>query len=270
VLIYGKIYSTMYEGSMIGLGPTVFAVWGYCIAKAEPDDHTVMLNPVLLASILGTTPDDVSNAMKVLTSPDPSSKNQDHDGCRLVNTTGHEYLVVSHEHYRNMKNHSELREYNRVMKRKEREKKGVKNVKKCRGQKLTPVSVSASVSASVSSRGKELADFELFYEAYPKKQAKPKALTAYQNATDKPPVADMIEAVRNQKSSEQWTKFNGQYIPMPATWLNQERWKDKVEVECQAPKFSPLNGNEQMNMTAEQKAEYYRTGVKTCLTANQF
>jgi len=126
------------------------------------------------------------------------------------------------------------------------------------------------VDVSNVKANQELADFELFYEAYPRQTGKKCAHAAYQKATNKPPVADMIEAVRKQKSSEQWMKDKGQYIPYPATWLNQERWKDKVEIECQAPKFSPLNGNEQMNMTAEQKAEYYRTGVKTCLTANQF
>ena len=40
------------------------------------------------------------------------------------------------------------------------------------------------------------------------------------------PVKTLIDAVNSQKNSEQWRKDNGQYIPNPATWLNQGRWDD--------------------------------------------
>jgi hypothetical protein len=32
-----------------------------------------------------------------------------------------------------------------------------------------------------------------------------------------------------QKTSAQWQKDNGQYIPNPATWLNQGRWDDEIK-----------------------------------------
>ena len=38
----------------------------------------------------------------------------------------------------------------------------------------------------------------------------------------------MIQAVEKQKQSTQWQRDGGQYIPHPATWLNQERWEDEV------------------------------------------
>jgi len=43
-------------------------------------------------------------------------------------------------------------------------------------------------------------------------------------------------AIERQKSSRQWTKDDGQYIPNPSTWLNQERWEDEPEPEVAAPK----------------------------------
>ena len=34
--------------------------------------------------------------------------------------------------------------------------------------------------------------------------------------------------VNAQKLSRQWQKDGGQYIPNPATWLNQGRWEDEA------------------------------------------
>jgi len=70
------------------------------------------------------------------------------------------------------------------------------------------------------------ADFERFWNEYPKKVGKAAALKAFAKVTV--PVSVLIEAVRAQARSAQWTKDNGQYIPNPATWLNQGRWEDKL------------------------------------------
>jgi hypothetical protein len=37
----------------------------------------------------------------------------------------------------------------------------------------------------------------------------------------------MVSSVKVWKNSQQWTKDNGQFIPMPATWLNGRRWEDE-------------------------------------------
>ena len=36
----------------------------------------------------------------------------------------------------------------------------------------------------------------------------------------------MLDAVSAQSESDQWRKDGGQFIPNPATWLNQSRWED--------------------------------------------
>jgi DNA-binding transcriptional regulator YhcF (GntR family) len=71
--------------------------------------------------------------------------------------------------------------------------------------------------------------FEAFWSAYPKKVGKKAALKSWEKATDKPPVDVIITAIALQMTSEQWTKDGGQYIPNPATWLNQGRWMDAVQ-----------------------------------------
>lgn len=46
-------------------------------------------------------------------------------------------------------------------------------------------------------------------------------------------IADRIIAdVRRQSASEQWTKDEGRFVPMPSTYLNQRRWEDAESVDA--------------------------------------
>jgi len=72
-------------------------------------------------------------------------------------------------------------------------------------------------------------EFESFYNAYPKKKAPDAAWKAWQKRNgDRPPLRELMMAIENQKKSEDWLKDGGQYIPHPATWLNQGRWADEI------------------------------------------
>lgn len=70
--------------------------------------------------------------------------------------------------------------------------------------------------------------FDEFWAVYPKKVGKGEAKKAFQKV--KVPVSVLVEAVNRQRQSDQWRRDNGQYIPNPATWLNQGRWEDDLEV----------------------------------------
>jgi hypothetical protein len=71
--------------------------------------------------------------------------------------------------------------------------------------------------------------FQAFWSAYPNKKAKSAALKAFTKLKpDTALLAEMLKAIEVQKQSAQWQKDNGQYIPNPATWLNQERWEDEI------------------------------------------
>jgi len=112
----------MYEGSMVGAGAVVFAVWGYCIANADPDLHTVRLNPKVLGVILGEEVSEIEKAIRFLTDKDDDSCCTDEEGRRLVNTSGMEYIVVSHAHYRAICNSGDRREYMKNYMRERRKK----------------------------------------------------------------------------------------------------------------------------------------------------
>lgn len=78
--------------------------------------------------------------------------------------------------------------------------------------------------------------FEKFWEAYPAKVGKDAARKAFEKRKpDDVLLGQMLAAIVTQKAGEKWRKDGGQYIPNPATWLNQGRWQDDTTVVAQAP-----------------------------------
>ena len=72
--------------------------------------------------------------------------------------------------------------------------------------------------------------FDSFWLAYPKKIGKVAALKKWEGLRRigrLPPVENIVSALEAQKTWDQWQKDEGQYIPNPATWLNQGRWDDQ-------------------------------------------
>jgi uncharacterized protein YdaU (DUF1376 family) len=72
-------------------------------------------------------------------------------------------------------------------------------------------------------------EFEQFWQAYPKKVGKDKAEASFKKIRSCSTVLpEMLKALEWQKASDQWTRDNGQFIPLPTTYLNQGRWKDEA------------------------------------------
>lgn len=71
--------------------------------------------------------------------------------------------------------------------------------------------------------------FDVFWLNYPKKIGKQAARKAWSKIKSPKEVIEKLKSVLPlQKQSEQWTKDNGQFIPHPATYLNQGRWEDET------------------------------------------
>lgn len=82
----------------------------------------------------------------------------------------------------------------------------------------------SSPSAQRVGKGND-AFFSEFWEAYPRKAGKGAAQKAFSKV--KVPLDTLLTALEQQKRSDQWNRDGGQYIPYPATWLNQRRWEDE-------------------------------------------
>ena len=81
------------------------------------------------------------------------------------------------------------------------------------------------------SRGRvEIDDgFNIFWNMYPRKVGRAKAEIAWKK--HKPNIDNVVNTLTWQKNSKQWYKQDGDFIPNPATYINQHRWKDEPTEE---------------------------------------
>ena len=78
--------------------------------------------------------------------------------------------------------------------------------------------------------------FDAFWSLYPRKVGKGAAFKAWARiAPTNGQCEAMCAAVRSQMRWDQWTKNNGQFVPHPATWLNQRRWEDEGDGQRPRP-----------------------------------
>ncbi|NWD63580.1 helix-turn-helix domain-containing protein [Pseudomonas sp. IPO3774] len=77
----------------------------------------------------------------------------------------------------------------------------------------------------------ELAEaFEVFWKLYPNKKSKKDARKAWEKLKPSAELRQaLMTALGNHRVSRDWTKDDGQYVPMASTWLNGERWTDVLK-----------------------------------------
>lgn len=84
--------------------------------------------------------------------------------------------------------------------------------------------------------------FELFWKAYPRKIAKPNAIRSWKKLNpDEKLTKAILTGVEKWKTTPQWKKDNGQFIPHPATFLNQRRWEDELSSKPTSTKYDNLS-----------------------------
>ncbi|GAB5339682.1 hypothetical protein [Pseudomonas fluorescens] len=75
-----------------------------------------------------------------------------------------------------------------------------------------------------------LEEFESFWKLYPNGKGKQEAVLAWKKLK---PDADLRQtlfaALANHSLSRDWTKDDGQYVPMASTWLNKKRYLDELK-----------------------------------------
>ena len=96
---------------------------------------------------------------------------------------------------------------------------------KCPRNPIQSESNPISESESKSTQVREM-EFEQFWRCYPRKEGKQKAREAFRKVDVD--VGVLMDAVEQQKKSEQWRKNSGQFIPHASTWLNGRRWEDQM------------------------------------------
>ena len=83
--------------------------------------------------------------------------------------------------------------------------------------------------------------FDEFWSVYPKKVAKKQVYNKFRSLVrDELTLNKIISDVKTKSSTDDWIKQNGQFIPNPLTYLNQERWNDEQVIVKKKLSFMDL------------------------------
>lgn len=70
--------------------------------------------------------------------------------------------------------------------------------------------------------------FADFWAAFPRHEAKKDAQKAWTKLNPSPALeAQILQALDWQRLQPSWLKDDGQYVPLPASWIRGERWEDE-------------------------------------------
>ncbi len=73
----------------------------------------------------------------------------------------------------------------------------------------------------------DLKDFDQFWQVYPRRICKFNAKKAWVKIKEDKSI--IIEAVKKQKEADMFKLNDPQFIPHPATWLNEKRWEEEID-----------------------------------------
>ena len=99
-------------------------------------------------------------------------------------------------------------------------------------------------------------DFEQWYAAYPRHDARDAAIPAWQKAIEEnrlPALSVLLETISWQIPANDWFAWNKKHIPLPASYLNASRWQD--EKPAPQPQPQPMNGYPRFQQTGKLQGE---------------
>ena len=108
------------------------------------------------------------------------------------------------------------------------------NVSVTSQSRVEKIRVETETEQSPKPPARKLADvpegFQHWYDSYPRKHGKLAAVKAWKKIKPSSHLAvQMAEAIRNQTAQHHFQNGQGEdFIPNPATWLNQGRWDDEI------------------------------------------
>lgn len=106
---------------------------------------------------------------------------------------------------------------------------------------ITKTKTKTITKTNTKTNARDADAFAAFWEAYPKKVSKATAEKAWEKLDPDSDLIDvMLKALEAQKKTSEWTKDSGQYIPYPATWINQRRWEDQPTEVQKAGSFGSI------------------------------
>src|SRR3990167_9771089 len=249
---YTKLWSSLIQSTVWREEMHVKVTWITMLALA--DQHGLVMASVPgLADAARVSIEQCVDALKHLSEPDEWSRTKDHEGRRIEEVDGG-WILLNHGKYRAMQDAEERKQKVRQAVARHRAKKAAavincnqsnpgKSQAEAEAEDLSIPSGSHPEEPSGGSSGRVKREarkgvvysepFLKFWAHYPRPVGKGLAYRAWLKAAASVGGEQaLVEAVKGPLGeacvSEQWVKDNGQFIPHPATWLNQRRWEDEA------------------------------------------
>lgn len=207
--MFAKIFQSMYDGSLAQRGPWEALVTFQQFLILADRFGDVDIHPEVISRRTLIPLDVITKGIEELSKPDPFSRDPSEEGRRII------LLSATRDWGWHIVNYTK---YSQIRSAEERRESRAKHY-----QETKPREVNQETQQR----------FERFWSAYPRKVSKLLALKSWLKiAPDEALANTMVAALIEQKSSQQWLKDNGSFIPHPTTWLNQRRWENApVEVD---------------------------------------
>lgn len=221
---YSPLASEILTSSIWAEDDKTRIVWITMLALKDKDGYVAAAIPGL-ANIARVSVEDCEKAIIKLESPDKYSRTPTEEGRRIRKVEGG-WIVINHFKYRNSLSNNNEAALSRERMRKMRERNNTVTLRNNSVTTRNPVYVSISDS-SLNSYSE---DFNTFWKVYPRRQAKIKAMEAWEKLKKKkilPEIKVIIESLEKQKKSDNWFNDSGKYIPLPASWLNAGGWMNE-------------------------------------------
>ncbi len=235
--MYGKIFDSMYDGTLYGHWQAI-VTFQQMIVLADADG-IVDMTPQAMAARTSIPLEIIQAGLPLLEAPDPYSRTPGEDGKRIELIDAHRpwgWHIVNHEKYKNLRDADEIRSQNRERQQRFRDKKRGEAENNAASQSVTPRNAKSRHTDTDTDTSKTLAPsgaslglrFTKFWEAYPKKRSKGRAEKKFKAINpDEQLLSRMISAIERAKTSADWAKEDGQFIPHPATWLGDKGWENE-------------------------------------------
>lgn len=241
----------MYEGTLYGHWEAIVTLQQMLVLCDS--NGTIDMTPQAIAARTSIPLDILTKGIGILSGPDQYSRTPGEEGRRIILMDDHRpwgWQIVNYKKYRDLKSRADKLESDRVRIAEKRNKnsdvaesripsRAVANVAHAATDATTDASEPEDVKATAvqnqtkskpSATEASVSDedrFNRFWQAFPRKVAKPVAIRVWMKLKPDDVMTDLlIAAIDRARATEQWCRDDGQFIPHPATWLNQRRWED--------------------------------------------
>ena len=233
--MYGKIFESMYEGSLYGQWEALVTFQQLIVLADE--QGVIDMTPPAIAGKTSIPLDIIEKGIDILSKPDPYSRTLGEEGIRIQLLDDHRpwgWYIVNYQLYRDMVRREDKLKADRERIAKKREKSNeINNVAECRilSHSVADVAHTDTDTDTKQKKGQVTltAGFDDFWNAYPKKRKKKTALDIWKRKKLCDNADHLVADVRARIARAKLWRAG--FVPDPTTYLNGERWNDELELE---------------------------------------